>query len=53
MAEQELTELYAELKMVDSMSESDVCQRFNTDTKAEYIEILKDEIQFYENHYND
>lgn len=46
----QLDELYTELHEVQNMHEETVCRRFNTDTKAEYIETLKDEIQALE-HY--
>lgn len=46
----ELDELYTELRVVQNMHEETVCKRFNVDSKEEYIEILKDEIQALENY---
>ena len=46
----QLDELYAELKQVQGMHAETVCKRFNADSKEEYIEVLKDEIQALENY---
>ena len=46
----QLDELYAELHEVQNMHEETVCKRFNADSKAEYIEVLKDEISALENY---
>ena len=46
----QLDELYTELHVVQNMHEETVCKRFNADSKEEYIEVLKDEIQALENY---
>lgn len=46
---EKLEELERELEDVNAMSESEVCEKFNVDSKAEYIEILEEEITALEN----
>lgn len=41
-----------ELDWVKSALEVEVCQRFNADTKAEYIAVLEEELSFMERNYN-
>lgn len=43
--ELELEELETELKEVESMQESEACDKYNVDFKWEIIKILKEEIQ--------
>lgn len=45
-----LNECYAELEEVKAMSEREVCEKFNVDSKTEYIAILEEEITALENY---
>ena len=40
-------ELLIELSVVQNMEEGEVCSRFNTDSKEEYIQLLLEEIEHY------
>lgn len=45
-----LDELERELEEVKAMKESEVCEKFNVDSKPEYIAILEEEITALENY---
>ena len=44
-----LDELERELEEVKAMSEREVCEKFNVDSRTEYIAILEEEITALEN----
>lgn len=46
--EKELDGLYRDLEIAESNDESYVCRRFNADSKADFIGVVNDEINFYE-----
>lgn len=49
----EITHLEGEIKKVQNMSEHDACVYGNADSKAELIEVLKDELKFNKDHYEE
>lgn len=46
--ELELSKLYEELAIVESMSEEQTCEFGNTNSKQEYIECIEEEIKYYQ-----
>lgn len=45
----QLNDLYRELADIQLMTEEEVCKRYNADSKAEMIDMLNEEIAFWEN----
>ena len=46
--EQELNGLYIDLEIAENNDEQTVCKRFNDDSKADFIRVVNDDINFYE-----
>ena len=46
--EQELNGLYIDLEIAENNDEQTVCKRFNADSKADFIRVVNDDINFYE-----
>lgn len=46
---EEIERLYDELEEVKQMTENEVCEKFNVDSRTEYIAILEEEITALEN----
>ena len=46
--EKELNGLYIDLEIAENNDEQTVCKRFNADSKADFIRVVNDDINFYE-----
>ena len=46
--EQELNGLYIDLEIAENNDEQTVYKRFNADSKADFIRVVNDDINFYE-----
>ena len=46
--QQGLNALYRDLENVRSMSENEVCKKYNADSKREILEVIEEEIATYE-----
>lgn len=46
--QQGLNALYRDLENVRSMSEEEVCKKYNADSKIEILDVIKEEIATYE-----
>ena len=46
--QQGLNALYRDLENVRSMSENEVCKKYNADSKIEVLEVIEEEIATYE-----
>ena len=46
--QQGLNALYRDLENVRSMSEEEVCKKYNADSKIEILEVIEEEIATYE-----
>jgi hypothetical protein len=44
-----IEDLYIELDAVNKMSDDEVCDKYNAESKPEIISLIKEEIRFYEN----
>ena len=46
--QQGLNAIYIDLENVRSMSEEEVCKKYNADSKIEILEVIEEEIETYE-----
>ena len=51
--ENEIISLKAEIAQCEQMTEQEVMETFNTDSKEEYLEVLREELAFYNKEYEE